>query len=332
MDIFKISKNKSGQEGRQFRIFLPHGGEASNTLRKKPTKEDKFNSYLQTYYTRRKLMILVTGGNGQLGTELCKLLSKLGKAYVSTDSEEMDITDSQSTLEFIKELKPSIIYHCAAYTAVDKAEDEGKELNRLVNIDGTENVAIAAEEVGATLVYISTDYVFDGEKLDEYGVSDDVNPKNEYGMAKLQGEKKVQSICSKWYIVRTSWVFGEFGHNFVYTMKRLAQTHPKLTVVSDQIGRPTWTRTLAEFLNHLTTSKSEYGIYHLSNKGSCSWYEFAKEILKDEEIEILPVTSDEYPQKAYRPRHSVMDLSKAKATGFDIPTWQEALIKFEESR
>ena len=156
----------------------------------------------------------------------------------------------------------------------------------------------------------------------------ETNPKNEYGRTKLAGEQLVQSICSNYYIIRTSWVFGQYGHNFVYTMRRLAETYPILTVVSDQVGRPTWTRTLAEFMVHVMETKPATGIYHLSNDNSCSWYEFACEILKDFDVEVKPVTSEEYPQKAYRPKHSVMDLSKAKATGFAIPTWQEALASF----
>ena len=273
-------------------------------------------------------MILITGGNGQLGTELRKLLDEKGQAYVSTDSSELDITDKEAVDRYISELNPTIIYHCAAYTAVDKAEDEGKAANESVNVLGTKHVAEAAEANGAILYYVSTDYIFDGTSDKEYTVDDIPNPKNEYGRTKLEGEQLVQAICSHYYIVRTSWVFGEFGPNFVYTMKRLAETHPKLTVVADQIGRPTWTRTLAEFLVHLSETKAEYGIYHLSNDDSCSWYEFASEILKETAVEVAPITSEEYPQKAYRPRHSVMDLSKAKATGFSIPTWQEALNEF----
>ena len=273
-------------------------------------------------------MILVTGAKGQLGSELVKLLDEKEVAYVAADSKKLDITDEAAVQEFILALKPTVIYHCAAYTAVDAAEDEGKTANQLVNVKGTENVAKAAEAVGATFVYVSTDYVFDGTSEVEYSEEDLTNPKNEYGLAKLAGEQAVQEICSKYYIVRTSWVFGEFGKNFVFTMQRLAQTHSRLTVVSDQIGRPTWTRTLAEFMLHLTTTDQDYGIYHLSNDEHCSWYEFAKEILKDEAVDIVPVTSEEYPQKAYRPKHSIMDLSKAKATGFSILTWKEALKSF----
>lgn len=273
-------------------------------------------------------MILVTGAKGQLGSELVKLLDEKEVAYVAADSKKLDITNEAAVHEFILALRPTVIYHCAAYTAVDSAEDEGKTANQLVNVKGTENVAKAAEAVGATFVYVSTDYVFDGKSEVEYSEEDLTNPKNEYGLAKLAGEQSVQEICSKYYIVRTSWVFGEFGKNFVFTMQRLAQTHSRLTVVSDQIGRPTWTRTLAEFMFHLTTTDQDYGIYHLSNDEHCSWYEFAKEILKDEAVEVVPVTSEEYPQKAYRPKHSIMDLSKSKATGFNILTWKEALQCF----
>lgn len=271
-------------------------------------------------------MILLTGGNGQLGTELRHLLDEKGIEYVSTDAKEMDITDAQATMKFIEELKPTVIYHCAAYTAVDKAEDEGKELDEKINVDGTRNVALAAKAVGATLVYISTDYVFDGMLKDgEYAVDAPVNPQNEYGRTKALGEQAVQEILDDYYIIRTSWVFGKYGHNFVFTMQKLAETRDELTIVNDQYGRPTWTRTLAEFMYFVIDQKAPFGIYHLSNDNACTWYDFAKEILKDTDVKVLPVTSEQFPQKAKRPQYSVMDLSKAKALGFNIPTWQEAL-------
>lgn len=271
-------------------------------------------------------MILLTGGNGQLGTELRHLLDEKGVKYVSTDAKEMDITDAQATMDYITNLKPTVIYHCAAYTAVDKAEDEGKELDEKINVDGTRNIALAAKEVGATLVYISTDYVFDGKLKDgEYAVDAPINPLNEYGRTKALGEKAVQEIMDDYYIIRTSWVFGKYGHNFVFTMQKLAETRDELTIVNDQFGRPTWTRTLAEFMYFVIDQKAPFGIYHLSNDNACSWYEFAKEILKDTDVKVSPVTSEQFPQKATRPQYSVMDLSKAKALGFHIPTWQEAL-------
>lgn len=271
-------------------------------------------------------MILLTGGNGQLGTELRHLLDEKGVEYVSTDAKKMDITDAQVTMDYITNLKPTVIYHCAAYTAVDKAEDEGKALDEKINVDGTRNVALAAKEVGATLVYISTDYVFDGKLKDgEYAVDAPINPLNEYGRTKALGEKAVQEIMDDYYIIRTSWVFGKYGHNFVFTMQKLAETRDELTIVNDQFGRPTWTRTLAEFMYFVIDQNAPFGIYHLSNDNACSWYEFAKEILKDTDVKVSPVTSEQFPQKATRPQYSVMDLSKAKALGFHIPTWQEAL-------
>lgn len=271
-------------------------------------------------------MILLTGGNGQLGTELRHLLDEKGVEYVSTDAKKMDITDAQATMDYITNLKPTVIYHCAAYTAVDKAEDEGKALDEKINVDGTRNVALAAKEAGATLVYISTDYVFDGKLKDgEYAVDAPINPLNEYGRTKALGEKAVQEIMDDYYIIRTSWVFGKYGHNFVFTMQKLAETRDELTIVNDQFGRPTWTRTLAEFMYFVIDQNAPFGIYHLSNDNACSWYEFAKEILKDTDVKVSPVTSEQFPQKATRPQYSVMDLSKAKALGFHIPTWQEAL-------
>ncbi|MCB5956217.1 dTDP-4-dehydrorhamnose reductase [Enterococcus sp. CWB-B31] len=277
-------------------------------------------------------MILITGGNGQLGTELRHLLDEQGLEYISTDAGEMDITNLEETKAFISEVKPELIYHCAAYTAVDKAEDEGKELDEKINVDGTKNVAEAAEAVGAVLVYISTDYVFDGTKKDGlYQTDDQTNPQNEYGRTKLLGEQIVQETMSKYYIIRTSWVFGKYGHNFVFTMQKLAETRDQLTVVDDQFGRPTWTRTLAEFMLFVIQEKADYGVYHLSNENSCSWYEFAKEILKDTDVEVLPVDSTQFPQKAKRPQYSVMDLRKTEALGFEIPTWQQALAQMLES-
>jgi dTDP-4-dehydrorhamnose reductase len=276
-------------------------------------------------------MILITGGHGQLGTELRHLLDEKKLEYLSTDADQLDITDKEGTYKFITDMKPEIIYHCAAYTAVDKAEDEGKELDEKINVEGTRNVAEAAKATGATLIYISTDYVFDGKKKEGmYQVDDTTNPLSEYGRTKLLGEKAVQETMDDYYIIRTSWVFGIYGHNFIYTMQKLAKTHDRLTVVNDQFGRPTWTRTLAEFMVFVIEKKAPFGIYHLSNENSCSWYEFAKEILKDTDVEVAPVTSEEYPQKATRPQYSIMDLSKAKGFGFEIPTWQEALNSFLE--
>ena len=270
-------------------------------------------------------MILVTGCNGQLGTEVTHLLDELSIEYVGTTSDILDVTDRNEVLRFLSDLKPDLVLHCAAYTAVDKAEDH-YELNYQVNVDGTQNIADGVRNTNGTMIYISTDYVFDGTSQKEYKVTDQTNPINAYGSAKRIAEEIVQTTLDKYYIVRTSWVFGKYGNNFVYTMRKLAETRNQLTVVGDQFGRPTWTRTLAEFCLYLFHQKEAYGIYHLSNKGSCSWYEFAREILKnDDNVDVLKITSLDFPQKAKRPQYSVLDLQKSIDTGFIIPTWQEAL-------
>lgn len=271
---------------------------------------------------------LVTGAHGQLGQELQKLLQERDLSFVSLDSHQLDITDRTAVLSIFAAEQPDVVLHAAAYTRVDLAEDEGRVINWQVNVEGTKNIADAAKQYGSKLIAVSTDYVFDGFNDGEYQENDAVNPQNAYGRAKLAGELAVTESGADAYIVRTSWVFGEFGNNFVYTMQRLAANHPKLTVVNDQFGRPTWTRTLAEFMLHLVAVDAEYGIYHLSNDKTATWFDFAKEILKNVPVRIDPVTSSEFPQKAYRPNHSVMSLEKAKSTGFVIPSWQEALSTF----
>lgn len=277
-------------------------------------------------------MILITGANGQLGTELRYLLDERDEDYVAVDVKEMDITDSVKVDEVFKQVKPDLVYHCAAYTAVDAAEDEGKELDYAINVSGTENVAKACSRIGATLVYISTDYVFNGDKPvgQEWIETDVPDPKTEYGRTKHLGEEAVEKYLKHFYIIRTAWVFGNYGKNFVFTMQKLAKNHKTLTVVNDQHGRPTWTRTLAEFMTHLTENNKDFGYYHLSNDSSedTTWYDFACEILKDVDVEVLPVDSSAFPSKAKRPFNSTMNLKKAKETGFIIPTWQDALKEF----
>ncbi|PZO93973.1 dTDP-4-dehydrorhamnose reductase [Streptococcus halichoeri] len=277
-------------------------------------------------------MILITGSNGQLGTELRHLLDERSVDYVAVDVAEMDITDLSKVESVFEQVKPTLVYHCAAYTAVDAAEDEGKALDYAINVTGTKNVAKACQKHQATLVYISTDYVFDGNKPvgEEWLETDQPDPQTEYGRTKRLGEEAVEHYLDSYYIIRTAWVFGHYGKNFVFTMQNLAQTHDRLTVVNDQHGRPTWTRTLAEFMCHLAENNKAFGYYHLSNdaKEDTTWFDFAKEILKDTAVEVVPVDSSAFPAKAKRPFNSTLNLTKAKATGFVIPTWQEALQEF----
>lgn len=271
---------------------------------------------------------VITGANGQLGTELTELMTAQQMNFQAFGSHDLDITDRQRVLDCMQNVHPDVIFHCAAYTAVDLAEGSGRDRNWQVNAEGTRNVAVAAATVGATMVDISTDYIFDGTRTAEYQVSDIPNPQTEYGQAKLAGEQAVMAATARHYIIRTSWVFGAYGKNFVTTMLRLAQTHSTLTVVNDQVGRPTWTKTLATFMLYVVSEKVPFGIYQLSNAGTCTWYEFAREILQDTSTVVQPVTSTEYPQVAPRPRHAVMSLAKARSTGFVMPDWHEALAEF----
>lgn len=270
--------------------------------------------------------ILILGANGQLGTELRLLLQTQKITYLAPSSQELDITDLTVVQHYLARYQPQVIFDCAAYTKVDSAETEpGKSLNYKVNDQGTANLAQAAQEIGTTLFYISTDYVFDGTKLTAYQVDDQPHPQNEYGKAKLEGEQHVTQMMNNYYIIRTSWVFGQYGANFVKTMLHLAQTHDQITVVNDQFGRPTWTKTLAEFMVFAWQQRLDFGIYQLTNMGSCSWYEFAQEILKNQAVQVLPITSKQYPQVAKRPKHSILSIDKVLQTGFEIPSWQTAV-------
>ena len=272
-------------------------------------------------------MILITGANGQLGTELRYLLDERDVDYVATDISQLDITDTDQVNKVFSEIKPTLVFHCAAYTAVDKAEDEGKTLNYAINVTGTENIARAAGAHDATLVYISSDYVFDGQKPvgEAWSEEEETNPQTEYGRTKVIAEKAIQDTLQKFYLIRTSWLFGKYGKNFVSTMLDLADEKERLAVVNDQHGCPTWSRTLAEFILYLIEFEKPFGIYHLSNLGPTTWYGFAKEILKNKPVEVVPVNSEAFLQKAKRPKNSVLSLTKAQSVGFNIPTWQDAL-------
>ncbi|MGX5376808.1 dTDP-4-dehydrorhamnose reductase [Ligilactobacillus sp. LYQ135] len=273
------------------------------------------------------MTVLITGATGQLGTELQKLFKVRDEKVDALDASQLDITDKKAVNQYFAKNHPERVYHCAAYTAVDKAEKEAKELDELVNVEGTRNIAEACKKYGTVMYYVSTDYVFSGDRVaGEYDSTDPTGPVNEYGRTKLLGEKIVQSLLDKYYIIRTSWVYAKAGNNFIYTMLKLAKTHDTITVVSDQVGRPTWAKTLAEFLLYLTDNHCPYGIYQCSDDEEASWYEFASEILKDEDVKVLPIETKDYPTVAQRPLRTVMKLSKE--TGFEFPTWKESLHKF----
>ena len=266
------------------------------------------------------MKVLVTGANGQLGYDVIKRLNALGDEPVGADREEFDITDGKATEDYITALRPDAIVHCAAYTAVDKAEDDR---------DGTRNIALACEKIGAKLVYISSDYVFGGSGTQPLEIDAPKDPQNIYGITKLGGEEEAKK-CQKHFIVRTSWVFGINGGNFVKTMLRLADSHEKLTVVDDQTGSPTYTPDLARLICDMIKTE-KYGTYHASNEGYCTWAEFAKEIMRQagKATEIVPCTTAEYPAKAKRPENSRLSKKCLDDAGFDrLPPWQDALARF----
>ena len=252
------------------------------------------------------MKILVTGANGMLGQDLCPILEDEGHEVVETDIKNLDITDFKTVQNVLKNEKPDVVIHCAAYTNVDLAEEE-LEKARLINAKGTENVAKVCSEINSELVYISTDYVFDGKKQSPYEPDDKINPLNNYGLTKFEGEKFVEKYCEKYYVVRTSWLYGIHGKNFVETMLALKDKE-ELRVVDDQIGCPTWTVELANGIVELLDG-AEYGIYHICGSGQTSWHGFAKKIFEFAglKVNLIPCKTLDLPRPAKRPSNSVMD-------------------------
>lgn len=275
------------------------------------------------------MKVLVTGTKGQLGYDVVNELEKRGHTAVAVDIEEMDITDAVSVERVITEAEVEAVIHCAAYTAVDAAEDN-VEICRRVNAEGTENIAKVCKKLDLKMIYISTDYVFDGEGERPWEPDDERHPLNVYGQTKYEGELAVEKYLEKYFIVRIAWVFGVNGKNFIKTMLKLSETHEELNVVDDQVGSPTYTYDLAVLLVDMVES-DKYGRYHATNEGLCTWYEFAKEIFRQVgvEVKVNPVTSDMFPAKAKRPKNSRMSKEKLDANGFHrLPTWQDALERY----
>ncbi len=275
------------------------------------------------------MKVLVTGVKGQLGYDVVHELKKQQIEAVGVDVEEMDITDGDQVENVIRNADPDAVIHCAAYTAVDAAEDN-EELCRRVNAQGTENVAKVCREMDIKMMYISTDYVFDGHGTRPWEPDDPRDPLNVYGQTKYEGELAVEKNVKKFFIVRIAWVFGVNGKNFIKTMLNLGRTHDKLTVVNDQTGSPTYTYDLARLLVDMIQT-DRYGRYHATNEGICTWYEFACEIFRQAgiDVEVTPVTSDEYPAKAKRPENSRMSKKKLEENGFErLPSWQDAVKRY----
>ncbi len=272
---------------------------------------------------------LVTGVTGQLGHDIVKELERRGLTCIAPTREDMPLDDDRQVESYINAVAPDIVIHCAAYTAVDKAETEADKAWR-VNAEATANIARICRRIGAVLVYISTDYVFPGDGDAPYSVADPKGPKNVYGATKLAGEIAVRSSLDRYFIVRISWVFGTNGNNFIKTMLRLAETNERINVVADQIGSPTYTADAAPRIIDLAAT-DYYGTYHLTNEGTCSWAELASEVFRKKNLPTLvsPITTAEYPTKAQRPLNSRLDKRNLLAAGISrMPSWQDALSRY----
>ncbi len=278
------------------------------------------------------MKVLVTGVKGQLGYDVVKECEKRGIEALGVDVEEMDITDREACGRAITAAAADAVIHCAAYTAVDAAEDN-EELCRKVNAEGTRNIAKVCRELDIKMMYFSTDYVFNGEGTRPWKPDDPRAPLNVYGQTKYEGELAVQELLEKYFILRIAWVFGVNGKNFIKTMLRLGQERGAVSVVDDQIGSPTYTRDLARLVVDMIQT-DRYGIYHATNEGLCSWYEFACQIFKKagmDQVSVTPVDSSAFSVKAKRPKNSRMDKSKLLENGFEpLPSWQDALERYLE--
>ncbi|MCL2071723.1 MAG: dTDP-4-dehydrorhamnose reductase [Oscillospiraceae bacterium] len=279
------------------------------------------------------MKILVTGAKGQLGFDVVAEAAGRGIDAVGVDVGDFDITDDKAVADSFALIKPDAVIHCAAWTAVDAAEDEENFAKvSAVNVKGTENIAKACKVNNCRMLFVSTDYVFDGQCEKPQKPEDTCNPVSVYGRTKYEGELAAARICpEELFIVRISWVFGKNGNNFVKTMLKLAETRDTLSIVNDQIGTPTYTRDLAELLIDMVLS-DKYGVYHATNSGGfISWYDFANEIFKQKGIKIKlnPVASSEFPTKAKRPFNSRLDKSKLNENGFkQLPDWKDAVRRF----
>ena len=326
---YKVDEYYSINNDRSIRFDDPEIGVKWETKKPILSEKDLIAPLFKDSDVNFSIRVLVTGANGQLGHDLVNRLNKLGIENIGVDIDDFDIADSKETEKFIINYKPDVVLHCAAYTAVDKAEDD-KENCYSINVKGTKNIAESCKKLDAKMVYISTDYIFDGKGEEAHLEYKLANPVNFYGYSKEQGENVVRDILEKHYIVRTSWLYGKNGNNFVKTMLKLAESKNELNVISDQIGAPTYSPDLAVLICDMIQT-TKYGTYHGVNEGYCSWYDFAIDIFKKANIKIKvnPISSSEYPTKATRPLNSRLSKNELDKNGFKrLPKWDDALSRY----
>lgn len=274
-------------------------------------------------------MILVTGANGQLGSDVCDILKKRNIPYLPTDIDNLDLTNKDKVTAVFEDNEITAVIHCAAYTAVDKAEDDFETCFK-VNGYGTLYLADCCKEKDIKIIYISTDYVFTGSGDEPFETDAEISPLNTYGKSKYMGEEAVRQLCKKHFVVRTSWVFGEKNTNFIHTMLRLSKTNDTVNVVADQIGSPTYAKHLAKLLCEMIATE-KYGTYHATNEGFCSWAELAEKTfeIKGCDCKVNPVPSDAYKTKAKRPLNSRLSKRSLDQNGFQrLPFWQDAVKEY----
>lgn len=273
------------------------------------------------------MKILITGASGMLGHDLKKVLGKENQ-LICTDINNLDITKKRKVMNFLKRKKPELVIHAAAFTGVDEAEKK-KYLSMKINRDGTKNITLAAKFLDIPVLYISTDYIFSGGKKIPYKEGDQPKPLSIYGKTKLEGEREIKKITSKYYIVRSAWLYGKRGKNFINTIIELSKNNKELKIVDDQRGCPTYTLDLAGGIEKLI-KRNKYGVYHIVNSGNCTWYELAKEIAKIKKLNnnIIPITTKELARPAKRPKYSVLSNQKAKSLGINMRKWEAALKDF----
>lgn len=293
------------------------------------SEKDLTAPFLKDSDANFSIKVLVTGVNGQLGYDVVKTLNELGIEAIGVDINDFDITNKDQTQKYIMICKPDVIVHCAAYTAVDKAEDE-KEKCYAINVEGTKNIAEICNQIDAKMVYVSSDYVFDGQGSEPQSEEKPTSPLNFYGYSKAKGEQIVRELVEKHFIIRTSWVYGKNGNNFVKTMLKLAQIKDEINVVNDQIGAPTYTKDLASLISDMIQT-TKYGTYHGVNEGYCSWYEFALSIFEKAgiNVKVNPIPTSAYPSKARRPLNSRLSKNNLEINGFRrLPKWEDALNRY----